>query len=703
MNSLKLLLKSLKLKFKKIDSDIQQNSDNYFLLDKKIKKNQDSINGLNYEYLQQKFSNLINYFMIDDISSGTENQNYLNYLFNFSGLQMIYKDDTCITFDDFASNYVDWTFDSYFTFTQPGGKGEIFIIGSTAFINGEGILGTGENKDIEFTEWRNNKNNFSPYRINKGNLETFLYVNYIGYIIIKGFQQITPGTTFNSSAVYITNGIYDKLFELQSYNFNECGASNLLFSTSFGFIDSSIEGIFKNNNFKKFVYPRINFIPSYTFENCFHLEQLYITNATNIIHSAAFNHCTLKKLYIEVNSGGSLTILDNAFDQQCLNSLTDIYINVSKENWDNFNIPLNLKVELEKKIHFNTNLNQIDSIWFKSKEGYVSKVTNNYTDEDKEKLQNLQNYDDTQVKELIKNLDSNKADKTEIPTRVSQLENDSNYLTQHQDISTKQDILVSGTNIKTINNNSLLGEGNLSIPTPTKTSQLTNDSNFITTAVDNLTNYYLKTNTYSKEEVNNLINAIKSFNIEVVESLPIVMKEATIYLVPSGQSEENNFYNEYIYVNNKVELIGNTKVDISGKQDKLTAGIGIEIGTDNTISVLADNEITKVSNGIASSQAVYTALQSKAGKVNTVTFENGAELTLADNTEYYGTSVLNLTLNYPQENFECYISFDIPTEGTINISLDQSKYIGILPNFTNGKSYEISIKNGVVICGEVIK
>ena len=37
------------------------------------------------------------------------------------------------------------------------------------------------------------------------------------------------------------------------------------------------------------------------------------------------------------------------------------------------------------------------------------------------------------------------------------------YLTEHQDISTKQDILVSGTNIKTINNQSLLGSGNITI------------------------------------------------------------------------------------------------------------------------------------------------------------------------------------------------------------------------------------------------
>nr|DAT84953.1 MAG TPA: hypothetical protein [Caudoviricetes sp.] len=130
---------------------------------------------------------------------------------------------------------------------------------------------------------------------------------------------------------------------------------------------------------------------------------------------------------------------------------------------------------------------------------------------------------------------------------------------------------------------------------PTKVSDLNNDSNFITTAVDNLTNYYLKTDTYSKEEVNNLIDAIKSFNIEVVEKLPIVMKEATIYLVPNGQGEEDNYYNEYIYVNNKVELIGNTKVDISGKQDKLTAGANITI-ENNIISAEVPTKTSQLTN-----------------------------------------------------------------------------------------------------------
>lgn len=37
------------------------------------------------------------------------------------------------------------------------------------------------------------------------------------------------------------------------------------------------------------------------------------------------------------------------------------------------------------------------------------------------------------------------------------------YLTEHQDISGKQDILVSGVNIKTVNGKSLLGSGNIQI------------------------------------------------------------------------------------------------------------------------------------------------------------------------------------------------------------------------------------------------
>lgn len=77
---------------------------------------------------------------------------------------------------------------------------------------------------------------------------------------------------------------------------------------------------------------------------------------------------------------------------------------------------------------------------------------------------------------------SNKANKSEIPTKVSQLQNDSGYLTQHQDISGKANVsdiptnvselnndagyLIAHQSLKTINNESLVGNGNISITFP---------------------------------------------------------------------------------------------------------------------------------------------------------------------------------------------------------------------------------------------
>lgn len=64
-----------------------------------------------------------------------------------------------------------------------------------------------------------------------------------------------------------------------------------------------------------------------------------------------------------------------------------------------------------------------------------------------------------------------KTDIPKVPTKTSQLENDSNFLTQHQDLSGKQDKLMSGENIKTINGTSLLGSGDIEIQGGSETTQ----------------------------------------------------------------------------------------------------------------------------------------------------------------------------------------------------------------------------------------
>ena len=97
---------------------------------------------------------------------------------------------------------------------------------------------------------------------------------------------------------------------------------------------------------------------------------------------------------------------------------------------------------------------------------------------------------------------------------------------------------------------------------PTLLSQLTNDTGFITNAVSDLINYYTKGDTYTKTEVNNLISAIPKFSIQVVQSLPSTgISTTTIYLVPKTAST-NDSYDEYIYVNNTWEKIGSTAVSL---------------------------------------------------------------------------------------------------------------------------------------------
>ncbi len=124
--------------------------------------------------------------------------------------------------------------------------------------------------------------------------------------------------------------------------------------------------------------------------------------------------------------------------------------------------------------------------------------------------------------------------------------------------------------------------------------------NQIDNIVNNLINYYKKTETYSKDEINEIVKA--TINIKKVDVLPSSdIKTNTIYLVPKSTSiaevstlsvnkaseekliikanaptsnisvqnvsksiaSSNNSYDEYIYVDSNWEMIGSTEVDLS--------------------------------------------------------------------------------------------------------------------------------------------
>lgn len=89
---------------------------------------------------------------------------------------------------------------------------------------------------------------------------------------------------------------------------------------------------------------------------------------------------------------------------------------------------------------------------------------------------------------------------------------------------------------------------------PTKLSQLENDKNYVDIT-----------------KVNELILQASGLKKEVHDSLPTQGKDNVLYLVKDSKGKENNIYLEYLWIGNKFELIGSTDVDLSQyvKKDEL--------------------------------------------------------------------------------------------------------------------------------------
>ena len=93
-------------------------------------------------------------------------------------------------------------------------------------------------------------------------------------------------------------------------------------------------------------------------------------------------------------------------------------------------------------------------------------------------------------------------------------------------------------------------------PTPNSINPVTSDgisraiADFITASVNNLVNYYAKSQTYTKAEVQALIDTVKQFTYEVVETLPTAsaLTMNKIYLVPSPTPLSQNTRDEFITI-----------------------------------------------------------------------------------------------------------------------------------------------------------
>lgn len=170
---------------------------------------------------------------------------------------------------------------------------------------------------------------------------------------------------------------------------------------------------------------------------------------------------------------------------------------------------------------------------------------------------------------------SDYAEVSDLPTKTSDLANDGDGADSNSPFATQAYVAANGGKIDTIKVNGTaqtITNKAVDITVPTKTSDLTNDSDF-----------------QDETEVQALIDAaladITGIDFQVVQQLPQSGEKGVIYLVPNSGSGSNT-YDEYIWVEPTggtahFEKIGSTDVDLSGywAKTELTAITTAEIDT----------------------------------------------------------------------------------------------------------------------------
>ena len=244
-------------------------------------------------------------------------------------------------------------------------------------------------------------------------------------------------------------------------------------------------------------------------------KQDKLVSGTNI--KTINNQSILGSGNISIEGGGSTVVVDDALSDTSENPVQNKVITTrvtsiesslaSKANASD--IPTKVS-QLENDSTYQTKANLDTALADYAKTSDVNS---------KNTLQDTAIQNNTDAIATINQTLATKADTSAIPTKVSQLENDSTYQTkanldtalesyaktsdvnsknalQDEAIQGKQDKLVSGTNIKTINNQSLLGEGNISIESGTS---ITVDSALSTTSENPVQNKVITTKVNSLE------------------------------------------------------------------------------------------------------------------------------------------------------------------------------------------------------------
>nr|DAO50328.1 MAG TPA: hypothetical protein [Crassvirales sp.] len=141
-----------------------------------------------------------------------------------------------------------------------------------------------------------------------------------------------------------------------------------------------------------------------------------------------------------------------------------------------------------------------------------------------------------------------------------------------------------------------------------------------------------------------MINGITSFNYEIVTELPAVGQKGVIYLIlNSASTEENNIYDEYLYVNDKYEKLGSftTQIDLSQIKDELFYNFDINNALNRNIE---DGSIGTVKD------EYYNKLLEAVNNNKIITIGEIVTNTIKHNTDETGKS-FTIEINYYLNDF----------------------------------------------------
>lgn len=160
---------------------------------------------------------------------------------------------------------------------------------------------------------------------------------------------------------------------------------------------------------------------------------------------------------------------------------------------------------------------------------------------------------------------TNKAVDIKVPTKTSDLTNNSNFAVDANYVHTDNNYttdeknklsgIAEGAQVNKIESIKVNGVAQtitskaVNIAVPTNNNQLTNGAGY-------------QTSSEVQTAINNAISGITGIDFQVVESLPETGIKGVIYLV-SNSGTGSNIYDEYIWVTNRFEKIGTTEIDLS--------------------------------------------------------------------------------------------------------------------------------------------